>query len=105
MYNARESNAPARTLASILSLAARELHALVGKMQRHSDALPHLIKIHDLENEGDLIYRSTVGEMFQNNTDPLYVMKWKELYELLEESIDYCERAADVVEGIILKHS
>jgi predicted phosphate transport protein (TIGR00153 family) len=63
------------------------------------------IEIHRLENEGDRIVRRGIAELFKNGGDPVEVIKWKDLYTLLEEAIDACEDVANVIERIVVKHA
>ncbi len=64
-----------------------------------------LVEIHYLENVGDDNNHAALAELFENNRDPLLVMKWKEIYELTERAIDRCEDIANIIRGIILKHA
>lgn len=67
--------------------------------------LRHCVEINRLENDGDEITRKAIGNLFDNAHDPLHVIKWKEIYETLEEGIDRCEDVANVIETIILKNA
>lgn len=62
------------------------------------------VEIHTLENEGDVILRTTVARLFDEEKDVLELIKWKEIYERIEEAIDICEDVANIVEGIVLKN-
>lgn len=62
------------------------------------------IQIHTLENEGDRVFEKALAKIFQNAIDPLYVIKWKEIYESLERAIDKCEDISDVIWGIVVKY-
>ena len=57
-----------------------------------------------MENEGDAIYRSAVAALFAQTTDPLEIIKWKDLHGLIEVAIDRCEDVANIVETIVVKH-
>ncbi|MFL6227457.1 MAG: DUF47 domain-containing protein, partial [Pyrinomonadaceae bacterium] len=61
--------------------------------------------LHRLENEGDDIYHTAIGELFRRESDPLTVLKWKEIYEKLESAIDRCENVANIIESVIIKHT
>jgi uncharacterized protein len=63
-----------------------------------------LVAIHTLEDEGDRIVRDAVAELFANGLDPLVVIRWKDIYQDLEQAIDGCERAAHVLESVYLKN-
>ena len=86
---------------------------LVGAGEQIADALralrtgaaiaPHLVEIHRLENEGDRISRDAIASLFANGIDPMVVIRWKDVFESLEASVDACETVAHVLEGITLK--
>lgn len=63
-----------------------------------------LIAVHEAEEEGDSIHHKFLGELFESGLDPFQVIKWKELYELVEQAIDYCDDVACMVHGIMLKN-
>ncbi len=67
--------------------------------------LQECIVIHSLENEGDTCHHEAVEKLFTEQRDPIRLLKWKELYETLERSIDKCEDVANVLEAIVLKNS
>lgn len=62
-----------------------------------------IIAIHDAENEGDEIYHRHLGELFESGLSPFEVIKWKELYEIVEGAIDCCEDVANTIHAIVLK--
>ena len=64
-----------------------------------------LVEIHYLENVGDENNHDALAELFDNGGDPLFVMKWKEIYELTERAIDRCEDIANIIRGIMLKNA
>src|SRR5258708_34778269 len=65
---------------------------------------PHWIKIHTLENEGDQIFREAVADLFARTTDPVEIIKWKDIHGLIEVAVDRCEDVANIVETIVVKH-
>ena len=65
----------------------------------------HIVEIHRLENEADDVYFRAIGELFQNSTDAVVLIKWKELYEIMENATDRCESVANIIESIMLKHT
>ena len=105
MYGISESNHHARGFAELIQRMAVELHEIVSMLERPNGISPRLVEIHRLENEGDDIYHSAVGELFHNGSDPLTVIKWKEIYEKMEAAIDRCESAANIIESIIIKNA
>ncbi|TMA59306.1 MAG: DUF47 family protein [Deltaproteobacteria bacterium] len=73
--------------------------------KRSCSILQHCIEINRLENEGDFVYRSAIAKLFEKGDDTLEVLKWKEVYESIENAIDSCEDVANVIEGVALKNS
>jgi uncharacterized protein Yka (UPF0111/DUF47 family) len=72
-------------------------------MRTGGDITPNLVEIHRLENEGDRISREAVASLFADGIDPMVVIRWKDVFDSLECSVDSCERVAHVLEGIGLK--
>ncbi len=65
----------------------------------------HFVEIHRLENEADDVYFRAMGDLFKNSSNPVNIIKWKELYEILENATDRCESVANIIESIVLKHN
>jgi hypothetical protein len=96
-------------------LAVQQSEIIVLQCEQLAEALANLrtfkglerywIEIHRLENEGDRIVRRGIAELFTNGDDALDVIKWKDVYSLLEEAIDACEDVANVIERIVVKHA
>jgi uncharacterized protein len=63
------------------------------------------IEVNRLENEGDEILRNALASLFREARDPLLVLKWKEVYEALENATDRCEDVANIIEGVVLEHA
>ncbi|HEX8136768.1 MAG TPA: DUF47 family protein [Pyrinomonadaceae bacterium] len=105
MYGVRESTVHARNLADVIQRMAVELHEIVKTLERPNGITPRLVELHRLENEGDDIYHRAIAELFQNATDPLIVIKWKDIYEKLESAVDRCENVANIIESVIIKHT
>ncbi|HEV2704558.1 MAG TPA: DUF47 family protein [Pyrinomonadaceae bacterium] len=105
MYDVHESTPHARQFAEVIQGMAVQLHEVVSVLERPSGIEPRLIEIHRLENEGDDIYHTAVGELFRSGADALTVIKWKEIYEKLEAAVDRCESVANIIESVIIKHA
>ncbi len=86
------------------TLALRDAVKLLRKSRKLSDLSDRLIEIHRLENVGDENNHAAVSKLFDGNTAPLDVMKWKELYDLIEEAINGCEDVGNTLERIVLKN-
>jgi len=105
MYDIHEINDHARQLARVLQSLANEINSAVTLLKKPDDINRHFVEIHRLENEADEIYFRATGELFRQTTDPIVLIKWKELYEILENATDRCESVANIIESIILKHN
>jgi predicted phosphate transport protein (TIGR00153 family) len=75
------------------------------RRKNYSHVQEHCIEINRLENRIDRIFRDALGKMFDDMKDPLLIIKWKEIYEHLEDASDRCEDVANVLEGIVLKNA
>ena len=93
----------AEAIAELLVAAAQEVTAALHELRNGMDLASHLVEIHRLENEADQIVRAAVAQLFVHGIDPMVVIRWKDIFETLEESVDACERVANVLEGITLK--
>ncbi len=105
MYDIREINDHAKLLAKVIQSLSIEVNSAVVMLRKPDGMNQNIVEIHRLENEADDVYFRAIGELFHNETDPLTLIKWKELYEILENATDRCESVANIVEGIILKHT
>ena len=105
MYDVHESTAHARNFAGVIERMAVQLHEVVSMLAKPNGISPRLVELHRLENEGDEIYHRAIAELFRNETDPLNVIKWKDIYEKLEATVDRCENVANIIESVIIKHT
>ena len=109
-YRIQESTDNAKELARILLRCSETLEQAVGFLHfrgsKLQEILPLASEINILENQADQIVSKAMAELFNDdNVSPIYVIKWKEIYDLLEGATDYCETAANMLEGIVLKHA
>ncbi len=95
----------AQQLADILVSATSELAAALPRLRGFRDIRPQVVEIHRLENEGDRIVREAIASLFQPGIDPVAVIRWKDIFERLEQAIDSAERAAYILEGIVIKNA
>ena len=91
--------------AAIIARQCEEILRALEKLKGFRDIGPHWIEIHRLENEGDRIARRAMADLFTDGADAMAVIKWKDLYALLEDTIDACEDVANVIERIVVKHA
>ncbi len=102
-YGVEATMLPAQEITDVLVRASDALASALAGLHDGSDAGPHLVEIHRLENEADRIVREAVASLFVNGIDPMVVIRWKDIFESLEAAVDACETAANVLEGIALK--
>lgn len=108
LFKIGKTTEEAMLLVGILVKAVKELEEAVFKLRRLKGAdsiMKNCIEINRLENEGDYVCRAAVAKLFEPGNNPLEVIKWKEIYETLENGIDRCEDVANVLEGIVLKNA
>jgi uncharacterized protein Yka (UPF0111/DUF47 family) len=86
----------------VLEQAGEMLNARGSKLR---DLLPLTVELNRLENEADQVASKAVGELFANEKDPIEVIKWREIYLMLESATDRSEDAANVIEAVVLKHA
>ena len=80
------------------------LDEAVKRLEGFKDSSNQLKELRNLEEEGDRLFRDGVGALFRPGADPLMVIRLKDIYEGLEEAVDACENAADVLEAIVVKN-
>ncbi|MGE5273147.1 MAG: DUF47 domain-containing protein [Verrucomicrobiota bacterium] len=94
----------ARDLAGVILRQTILLDEAVQRLEGFKDSSRQLIELRSLEDEGDRLFRDGVGALFRSGADPLMVIRWKDIYEGLEEAVDACENAADVLEAIVVQN-
>jgi uncharacterized protein len=109
LYRIAEPHPDLEPALKVLVRATEAVHQAVSKLKdlRQRQALQNnLITVHDLEHEADAIFRHAVGGLFSaENPDPLYVMKWKEMFDRIEQAVNACENVADVMESVVIKYA
>jgi uncharacterized protein len=103
-YGVERVHEPAKEQARVILRSAQKLDQAVGRLDGFKDATRQLDELRELEDEGDRLNREAVKELFSSNEDPLVVIRWKDIHEQLEEAVDACENAADVLEAIMVKN-
>jgi len=103
VYRVEAPMEQASALADVLVGAGEQVARALRCLKSGSDMAPHLVEIHRLENEGDRLVRDGVASLFVGGIDPMVVIRWKDIFESLEASVDACEKVAHLLEGISLK--
>jgi uncharacterized protein len=103
-YEVREVPQRAKEQAVVIARAVERLHEAVELLEGFKDSAKQLVALRELEDEGDLLMREAVADLFRSGADPLTIIRWKDIHEQLEEALDACENAADVLEAILVKN-
>lgn len=92
-------------LCDVIRRVTAEISEAVGKLRGKDDVMRHCIEAKRLEEEGDALYHRMLGQLFDREKDPIAIIKWKEIYDTLEMTIDEAEDVANDIESIVLKHA
>lgn len=105
MYDISQFNSYTRQLANIIQQLSVQINGAASVLKKPVGMNQFYVEIHRLENEADEVYFNAIGALFKESPDPMNVIKWKELYEILENATDRCESVANIIESIVLKHN
>jgi hypothetical protein len=94
----------ARELAFIITACTDQVRLALGALETNKGVATHAIEINRLENEADRTHQQAVSQLFDDERDPIVVIKWKETLDFLEEATDRCEDVANVLEGVMVKN-
>jgi predicted phosphate transport protein (TIGR00153 family) len=104
LYRIEAPMEQSQRLASILKDACRQIAEAMPRMRTFDDISHFIVEIHRLENDGDRVTREAIASLFQTGVDPMVVIRWKDIFERLEEAIDAAEQVANVLETIAIKN-
>ncbi|MEK6719891.1 MAG: DUF47 family protein [Chloroflexota bacterium] len=105
LYRIAEPSPVAIEMASIVVQQCVQIHEALGHLQGFRGLEKYWIEVHRLENEGDRLARAAIADLFGSGWDPIEIIRWKDVYALLETTIDKCEDVANIVERIVVKHA
>ncbi len=105
MYDIHENDAFAQQLGAIIQKQAFEVNGAVSFLKTARGMEQHLLNIQRLENDADEIYFHAMADLFKNGSDAVKIIKWRELYDTLENATDKCEYVGNIIESIVLKHN
>jgi len=105
LYQIEAPMAQAQALTGVLVKACEQLAAGLENLRAFKGLDRYWIEIHRLENDGDRISRDAVASLFSTGIDPMVVIRWKDIFAVLENAIDATETAAQILEGIVIKNS
>jgi predicted phosphate transport protein (TIGR00153 family) len=94
----------ARELARVITMSTHQVLLALQALESNRSIATYAVEINRLENEADRIHQQAVSRLFDEERDPILVMKWKETLDFLEDATDRCEDVANVLEGVVVKH-
>jgi uncharacterized protein len=105
LYQIEAPMEQAQEMAHVLVKSCEQLAAALADLRGFKDLETYWIEIHRLENEGDRLVRDAVASLFANGIDPMVVIRWKDIFAVIERAIDATETAAHILEGIVIKNA
>jgi uncharacterized protein len=105
LYKIEAPMVQSQELAKVLHASGRQIAEAMPRLRGFKDISHYTVEINRLENDGDRITREAIASLFDNGIDPMVVIRWKDIFERLEEAIDATEHVANILEGIVIKNS
>ena len=105
LYDITTSSPAAVELGALLVQSVGQLHDAIVKLESLKGLESHWIEINRIENQGDQVSRKAISDLFRSGSDPILVMKLKDVYDTLEDALDRCVDVANVIENIVLKNA
>ena len=105
LYRIEAPMLQAQQQANLLSASCREVAQAIPRLRGFEDIHHFTVEINRYENEGDRVVREALASLFQAGIDPMLVIRWKDIFERLEDAIDATERVANILEGITIKNT
>jgi predicted phosphate transport protein (TIGR00153 family) len=95
----------ARELAHVISLSVDQVKHALEALDKKTGVAQRAVEINRLENEADRIHEEALRRLFDEERDPVMIIKWKEILDFLEEATDRCEDVANLLEGVVVKNA
>jgi uncharacterized protein len=105
IYRIEAPMVQAQQLARILHQSCRAVCGAIPRLRNFRDIHHYTVEINRLENDGDRVTREALASLFDHGTDPMVVIRWKDIFDRLEAAVDATERAANILEGIVIKNT
>jgi predicted phosphate transport protein (TIGR00153 family) len=105
LYKIEAPMEQAQRLAHVLLQATRAIADAMPRLRDFRDLSHYTVEINRLENDGDRIVREAIASLFDNGIDPMVVIRWKDIFERLEDAIDATERVANILEAVVIKNA
>jgi uncharacterized protein len=104
LYRIEAPMEQAQQQARILHSASRAIAGGIPRLRSFGDLRQFTVEVNRLENEGDRVTREALASLFERGIDPMLVIRWKDIFERLEDAIDATEKTANILEGIVIKN-
>lgn len=104
LYRIDKMRSGAREFTRVIIQQTDEIRAAVEALEARKGVLDRCVEINRLENEADRIHKHALGLLFDEETNPIMILKWKEIFDILEEATDACEDVANLLENVVVKH-
>ena len=105
LYQITQVRPDARELARLVKLTAEQVVTAMKALERRTGISTPAVEINRLENEADRAHQAALRRLFEEERDPITIIKWKEILDFLEAATDRCEDVANVLEGVVVKHA
>src|SRR3954454_13136018 len=105
LYRIEAPMEPAQRMARVLHESTRAIAGAIPWLRTLNDVHHYTVEVNRLENEGDRIVREGIASLFERGIDPMMVIRWKDIFERLEDAIDSTEKTANILEGIVIKNT
>ena len=105
LYQIERVRTDARELARLVKVSAEQVVIAMKALERRTGISTPAVEINRLENEADRLHQAAVRRLFEEERDPITIIKWKEILDFLEAATDRCEDVANVLEGVVVKHA
>ena len=104
-YRIQTTHDGTRQFTRIIVTATEQLRVALQHMEARTPVTTSVVEINRLENEADRLHQDVVSRLFEEEKDPVMLMKWKEILDFLEATVDSIEDVSDVIQGVVLKHA
>ncbi|MBP1605503.1 MAG: putative pit accessory protein [Acidobacteria bacterium] len=105
LYKVRSVRRGAREMAAIILQSTEELHRALQHLEKRDGIMKSVVEINRLENEADRLHSELIGRLFDEERDPIEIIKWQKILSVLEQATDRCEDVANVLESVVVKYS
>jgi len=104
-YRIEKMRDGARKFCHITVSATEQIRSALQHMEKRENVTPSVVEVNRLENEADRLHQDVITCLFDEEKDPILIMKWKEIFDYLEATVDSIEDVSDVIQGVVLKHA